>query len=46
MDLCDNAKDDVLRVKCIGALECLAQRPEAVDANRVCFVYLKPSGLG
>jgi hypothetical protein len=35
MQLCDNSKDDAMRVKCIGALECLAQCPEAVDANRV-----------
>jgi hypothetical protein len=34
MQLCDNSKDDAMRVKCIGTLECLAQHPDAVDANR------------
>ncbi|KAI5898062.1 ARM repeat-containing protein [Schizophyllum commune H4-8] len=44
---CDSAADERTRVKCIGALECLAQCPEAVDANRVIAEYLLtalPSG--
>lgn len=35
MQLYESAPDDALKVKCIGTLECLAQCPEAIDANRV-----------
>ena len=38
MQLCDSRADDAVRVKCIGTLESLAQHPESVDANRVCFM--------
>lgn len=47
MQYCDAAADERTRVKCIGALECLAQCPEAIDANRVIADYLLgvlPSG--
>lgn len=35
MQLCDATKDDAVRVRCVGALECLAQHPTSLDANRV-----------
>jgi hypothetical protein len=35
MQLCDATTDDGIRVKCIGALECIAQNPNAVGANGV-----------
>jgi hypothetical protein len=35
MNISDGAgKDDNVRVKCIGTLECLAQHPESVNVNR------------
>ncbi|KAL1740466.1 hypothetical protein HDZ31DRAFT_47461, partial [Schizophyllum fasciatum] len=37
---CDSTADERTRVKCIGALECLAQCPEAIDANRGIAEYL------
>ncbi|KAJ7119418.1 ARM repeat-containing protein [Mycena epipterygia] len=41
MALCDGATADAqLRVKCIGALECLAQNPAFVDANGTIAAYL------
>ncbi|KAF7793565.1 hypothetical protein EIP86_004679 [Pleurotus ostreatoroseus] len=40
MQLCDAADDDAVKVKCIGTLECLAQHPTSVDANRVITQYL------
>ena len=43
MQLCDASEDVQTKVKCIGALECLAQFPSAVDANRVSFYYALPS---
>jgi hypothetical protein len=40
--LCDARTDDVVRVKCIGALSALAQHtdPASLDANRVIALYL------
>lgn len=35
MQLYETASDDAMRVKCIGTLECLAQHPTSIDANRV-----------
>jgi hypothetical protein len=35
MKVCDTATSEVVRVKCIGVLECLAQHPQSVAANRV-----------
>lgn len=36
IQLCETSKDAQLRVKCIGALECLAQCRESISANNVC----------
>ncbi|PSS36793.1 hypothetical protein PHLCEN_2v1337 [Hermanssonia centrifuga] len=46
MQLCESAADVNMKVKCIGTLECLAQHPESIDANRVIsnyFLTLIPS---
>lgn len=40
MEFCDASSDDAVRVKCIGALECLAQFPNAIDGNRAIAEYL------
>ncbi|CAA7264820.1 unnamed protein product [Cyclocybe aegerita] len=40
IQLCNSTSDPRLRVKCIGALECLAQNPSAIDANRIISEYL------
>ncbi|KII93991.1 hypothetical protein PLICRDRAFT_36208 [Plicaturopsis crispa FD-325 SS-3] len=40
IQLCDSASDPRVRVKCIGTLECLAQHPESVAANKVISEYL------
>ncbi|KAL4070726.1 ARM repeat-containing protein [Scleroderma citrinum] len=40
MNLCDSSTDPQVQVKCIGTLECLAQHPSSVDANRVISSYL------
>lgn len=40
MQLCNATTDHSVKVKCIGTLECLAQHPESVDANRVIANYL------
>ncbi|TBU46133.1 ARM repeat-containing protein [Dichomitus squalens] len=37
---CGATADTGVKVKTIGALECLAQHPESVDANRVISAYL------
>ena len=37
---CSATTDNSTKVKTIGALECLAQHPESVDANRVSVVLL------
>jgi hypothetical protein len=39
MQLCDSTKDETLRVKCVGTLECLAQFPTAIEQNKVCLVF-------
>ena len=38
MHLCDTAASISVRVKCIGTLECLAQHPDSIEANRVSVV--------
>ncbi|KAH8111844.1 armadillo-type protein [Phellopilus nigrolimitatus] len=40
MQLCDASSDEKVKVKCIGALECLAQHPESIEANRIIATYL------
>lgn len=40
MSVCDASTDSQIQVKCIGALECLAQHPNSIDANRVISSYL------
>ncbi|THV01428.1 ARM repeat-containing protein [Dendrothele bispora CBS 962.96] len=40
MQFCDSTSDDALKVKCIGALECLAQHPESIEHNRAISKYL------
>ena len=42
MQLFDAMDDDAVKVKCIGTLECLAQHPTSVDANRVRLLSLYP----
>ena len=39
MQLCDASTDDQVKVKCIGALESLAQHPTSLEVNRVISVY-------
>jgi len=40
MQLCDATSDHGVKVKCIGTLECLAQHPESIEANRIISAYL------
>lgn len=40
MNICDSSADPQVRVKCIGALECLAQHATSIVANRVISSYL------
>ncbi|KAF8346997.1 armadillo-type protein [Amanita rubescens] len=40
IQLCNGSTDSMLRVKCIGTLECLAQFPNSIDGNRVISEYL------
>ncbi|EIN13869.1 ARM repeat-containing protein [Punctularia strigosozonata HHB-11173 SS5] len=40
LQLCNKTTSEVVRVKCIGVLECLAQHPQSVDANRVIAEHL------
>ncbi|KAH7886017.1 ARM repeat-containing protein [Phlebopus sp. FC_14] len=40
INLCELSADAQVRVKCIGTLECLAQHPGSIDANRVIASYL------
>lgn len=40
IQLCNSSTDPAIRVKCIGTLECLAQHPQSIDANRVIAVHL------
>ncbi|KAJ4472575.1 armadillo-type protein [Lentinula edodes] len=37
---CDGASDEITKVKCIGALECLAQYPQSITSNQVIANYL------
>ncbi|KAF9245889.1 ARM repeat-containing protein [Melanogaster broomeanus] len=38
--ICDSSADAQVHVKCIGTLECLAQHPDFIDANRAIASYL------
>ncbi|KAJ3731951.1 armadillo-type protein [Lentinula guzmanii] len=38
--LCEGSSDDRTRVKCIGALECLAQYPQSITSNQVIANFL------
>ncbi|KAF9270677.1 ARM repeat-containing protein [Marasmius fiardii PR-910] len=38
--ICSSTSDERLQVKCIGTLECLAQHPESVVANKIISDYL------
>ncbi|KIK48359.1 hypothetical protein CY34DRAFT_798177 [Suillus luteus UH-Slu-Lm8-n1] len=40
IQLCNSSTDPAIRVKCIGTLECLAQHPQSIDANRVIAMHL------
>jgi len=40
MNVCDSSTDARFQVKCIGTLECLAQYPDSIEANRVISSYL------
>ncbi|KAI0354660.1 ARM repeat-containing protein [Trametes cingulata] len=40
IQFCNAAQDPQVKVKTIGTLECLAQHPESVDANRIISGYL------
>ena len=42
MDLGDIAYDNKIKVQCIGTLGCLAQYPDAIDANKVMRSLLGP----
>ncbi|KAF8586238.1 hypothetical protein K439DRAFT_1615237 [Ramaria rubella] len=45
MEFCDATADDMTKAKCIGALECLAQNPEAIEANKVHLATFNPPFL-
>lgn len=38
MNICDSSPDPQVQVKCIGALECLAQHAASIAANRVRYI--------
>ncbi|KAF9024118.1 hypothetical protein BDZ89DRAFT_1069368 [Hymenopellis radicata] len=40
VQFCNSSADERARVKCIGALECLAQYPDSIDGNRIIAEYL------
>lgn len=40
MQLCDATTSDTVRVRCVGALECLAQHPPSIELNRTISQYL------
>ncbi|KAG8914469.1 hypothetical protein FRC01_004043 [Tulasnella sp. 417] len=40
IELCDWTNDEMIKVKCIGTLGCLAQRGDAIEANKVIGAYL------
>lgn len=35
IQFCEASSEQAVKVKCIGTLECLAQHPQSIDANRV-----------
>ncbi|KAF9074932.1 ARM repeat-containing protein [Rhodocollybia butyracea] len=37
---CDSTSDEATKVKCIGALECLAQDPQSISSNQIIANYL------
>ena len=42
MKVCDSSTEARVQVKCIGTLECLAQHPDSIEANRVrCLVRVR-----
>ncbi|KIK99485.1 hypothetical protein PAXRUDRAFT_787973 [Paxillus rubicundulus Ve08.2h10] len=40
INICDSSKDAQVQVKCIGTLECLAQHPYSLEANRATSYLL------
>ncbi|KIY50621.1 ARM repeat-containing protein [Fistulina hepatica ATCC 64428] len=40
IQFCDTTTDQQIRVKCIGALECLAQHPASIELNNTIATYL------
>ncbi|KAK7058514.1 hypothetical protein VNI00_002148 [Paramarasmius palmivorus] len=40
IQFCNSTSDDRIKVKCIGTLECIAQHPESIEANKVISEYL------
>ncbi|EMD42255.1 hypothetical protein CERSUDRAFT_110786 [Gelatoporia subvermispora B] len=40
IQFCNATSDPLVKVKCIGTLECLAQHPQSIDGNRVISQYL------
>ncbi|KAG6830892.1 hypothetical protein H0H92_014043 [Tricholoma furcatifolium] len=40
IQLCGSTSDERIQVKCIGTLECLAQHPQSIDANRIISQFL------
>lgn len=45
VQLCDASPDPIMRVKCIGTLECLAQHPKSIEANLVCYIMFPDDPL-
>ena len=45
MNVCDSSTDARFQVKCIGTLECLAQYPDSIEANRVRYFVHLPSSV-
>ncbi|KAL4253634.1 Armadillo-like helical [Abortiporus biennis] len=39
IQLCNSATDDAVKVKCLGTLECLAQHPQSIEANKIISTY-------
>ncbi|GJJ13213.1 hypothetical protein Clacol_007464 [Clathrus columnatus] len=40
IEFCTASQDDMIKVKCVGALECLAQYPDGVEANKIIAEHL------
>ncbi|KZT30974.1 ARM repeat-containing protein [Neolentinus lepideus HHB14362 ss-1] len=40
MQMCDVTTSDTVRIRCVGALECLAQHPQSIELNRTISRYL------